>query len=66
MFDERCIFVQYDLPNTKTRKKICTYENICLSKRVYCLIYDGNMDPETCCMQFLVHLVYFGKDFEIL
>ena len=27
MFDERCIFVQYDLPNTKKRKKICTYEN---------------------------------------
>ena len=28
VLDERCIFVQYDLPNTKKRKKICTYENI--------------------------------------
>ena len=27
VFDERCIFVQYDLPNTKKIKKICTYEN---------------------------------------
>ena len=28
VFDERCIFVQYDLPNTKKKKKkICTYEN---------------------------------------
>ena len=26
VFDERCIFVQYVLPNAK--KNICTYENI--------------------------------------
>ena len=28
VFDKRCIFVQYDLPNARKKiKKICTYEN---------------------------------------
>ena len=28
VFDERCIFVQYDLPNARKKiKKICAYEN---------------------------------------
>ena len=75
VFDERCIFVQYDLPNTK-KKKICTYENrinfitkwgqpmesteIEREAKVYESLWSGGNESRSSGFYFPVYILYMS------